>query len=44
MAGEAELRASFGRAARALVEEKFSAEAVGKATVALYESLVPVRH
>jgi glycosyltransferase involved in cell wall biosynthesis len=43
MAGDAEMRARFGRAARALVEEKFSAEAVGKATVALYESLVPAR-
>jgi glycosyltransferase involved in cell wall biosynthesis len=43
MAGDAEMRASFGSAARALVEEKFSAEAVGKATVALYQSLVPVK-
>jgi glycosyltransferase involved in cell wall biosynthesis len=43
MASDAEMRASFGNAARALVEEKFSAEAIGKATVALYESLVPVR-
>jgi glycosyltransferase involved in cell wall biosynthesis len=43
MAGDAEMRASFGKAARALVEEKFSAEAIGKATVALYQSLVPVR-
>ena len=42
MAGDAEMRASFGKAARALVEEKFSAEAIGKATVALYQSLVPV--
>jgi glycosyltransferase involved in cell wall biosynthesis len=44
MAGDAEMRASFGKAARALVEEKFSAEAIGKATVALYRTLVPVRH
>jgi glycosyltransferase involved in cell wall biosynthesis len=44
MAGDAEMRARFGRAARALVEEKFSAEAIGKATVTLYQSLVPVRH
>jgi len=43
MAGDAEMRASFGKAARALVEEKFSAEAVGKATVALYQSLVPAK-
>jgi hypothetical protein len=43
MAGDAGMRASFGKAARALVEEKFSAEAVGKATVALYQSLVPVK-
>ena len=41
MAGDSEMRASFGSAARALVEEKFSAEAIGKATVALYRSLVP---
>ena len=43
MAGDAEMRARFGSAARALVEEKFSAEAIGKATVALYQSLVPVK-
>jgi glycosyltransferase involved in cell wall biosynthesis len=43
MAGDAEMRTRFGKAARALVEEKFSAEAIGKATVALYESLVPVQ-
>jgi glycosyltransferase involved in cell wall biosynthesis len=43
MAGDAEMRARFGSAARAVVEEKFSAEAVGKATVALYQSLVPVK-
>jgi glycosyltransferase involved in cell wall biosynthesis len=43
MAGDAEMRARFGSAARALVEEKFSAEAVGKATVALYQSLVPAK-
>jgi glycosyltransferase involved in cell wall biosynthesis len=41
MAGDAGMRARFGSAARALVEEKFSAEAIGKATVALYQSLVP---
>ncbi|HET7851969.1 MAG TPA: glycosyltransferase family 4 protein [Methyloceanibacter sp.] len=43
MAGDADMRARFGSAARALVEEKFSAEAIGKATVALYQSLVPSR-
>jgi glycosyltransferase involved in cell wall biosynthesis len=43
MAGDAEIRARFGSAARALVEQKFSAEAVGKATVALYQSLVPAK-
>jgi glycosyltransferase involved in cell wall biosynthesis len=41
MAGDAEMRSRFGSAARALVEGKFSAEAIGKATVALYRSLVP---
>jgi high-affinity K+ transport system ATPase subunit B len=43
MAGDEEMRARFGKAARALVEEKFSAEAIGNATVALYQSLVPVK-
>jgi glycosyltransferase involved in cell wall biosynthesis len=43
MAGDAEMRTRLGKAARALVEEKFSAEAIGKATVALYQSLVPVK-
>jgi glycosyltransferase involved in cell wall biosynthesis len=43
MAGDAEMCSRFGNAARALVEEKFSAEAIGKATGALYESLVPPR-
>jgi len=41
MAGDAEMRARFGKAARALVERKFSAEVVGKEIVALYTSLVP---
>ena len=41
MAGDAAMRARFGKAARALVEAKFSADAVGKETVALYQSLVP---
>jgi glycosyltransferase involved in cell wall biosynthesis len=39
MVGDAEMRARFGKAARALVEAKFSAEAIGKQIVALYESL-----
>ena len=43
MAGDPEMRARFGKNARALVEAKFSAEAIGRETVALYESLVPVR-
>jgi hypothetical protein len=34
------MRARFGKAARALVEAKFSAAAVGEQIVALYESLV----
>jgi glycosyltransferase involved in cell wall biosynthesis len=41
MASDAEMRARFGNAARALVETKFSAEAIGKETVALYQSLKP---
>ena len=40
MAGDPEMRARFGKAARALVEAKFSAEAVGRQIVALYEQLV----
>ena len=39
-AGDAALRARFGANARALVERKFSAEAIGKQTVALYDSLL----
>jgi glycosyltransferase involved in cell wall biosynthesis len=42
MAGDAEMRARFGKAARDLVERKFSAEVVGKEIVALYRSLKPV--
>jgi glycosyltransferase involved in cell wall biosynthesis len=34
------LRKRFGANARRLVESKFSAEAIGRATVALYDSLV----
>jgi glycosyltransferase involved in cell wall biosynthesis len=41
MAGDADMRARFGRRARELVEEKFSADAIGKEIVALYRSLVP---
>jgi glycosyltransferase involved in cell wall biosynthesis len=43
MAGDAEMRARFGERARALVEEKFSAEVIGKEIVALYRTLVPVK-
>jgi glycosyltransferase involved in cell wall biosynthesis len=42
MVGDAAMRARFGKAARTLVEAKFSADAVGKETVALYQSLKPV--
>jgi glycosyltransferase involved in cell wall biosynthesis len=42
MAGDAGMRARFGKAARDLVERKFSAEVVGKEIVALYRSLKPV--
>lgn len=40
MASDAELRRRFGAKARALVERKFSAEAIGRETVALYDSLI----
>ena len=43
MAGDAEMRARFGKRARELVEEKFSAEVIGREIVALYQSLVPVK-
>jgi hypothetical protein len=33
------LREKFGKAARALVEVKFSAESIGQQTVAFYKSL-----
>jgi glycosyltransferase involved in cell wall biosynthesis len=39
LAGDAALRASFGKNARALVEAKFSDAVIGKEIVALYESL-----
>ena len=41
MAGDAEMRARLGKAARDLVERKFSAEVIGKEIVALYGSLKP---
>jgi glycosyltransferase involved in cell wall biosynthesis len=41
MARDAEMRARFGKTARELVEAKFSAYAIGKQTVALYQSLKP---
>ena len=40
LAGDAAMRARFGANARALVERKFSAEAIGRQTVALYDSLL----
>jgi glycosyltransferase involved in cell wall biosynthesis len=39
LAGDAALRAKFGKAARALVEAKFSADAIGRQTVTLYNAL-----
>jgi glycosyltransferase involved in cell wall biosynthesis len=41
LAGDVELRRRFGANARALVEREFSAEAIGRQTVALYDSLNP---
>lgn len=43
LAGDAGLRERFGKAARALVEEKFSAEKVGQQIVAIYQALVSDR-
>ena len=40
LAGDAAMRARFGANARALVERKFSAVAIGRQTVALYDSLL----
>ncbi len=40
LAGDAELRKKFGANARRLVESKFSAEAIGRETVALYAELI----
>jgi glycosyltransferase involved in cell wall biosynthesis len=39
VASDADLRQRFGANARALVEAKFSAEAIGRQTVALYDAL-----
>jgi glycosyltransferase involved in cell wall biosynthesis len=39
MADDQAMREKFGKAARALVESKFSAEAIGSETVALYDKL-----
>lgn len=43
LAGDAELRQRFGANARALVERKFSADAIGRETVALYDRLIAAR-
>jgi glycosyltransferase involved in cell wall biosynthesis len=40
LAGDADLRRRFGANARALVETKFSADAIGRQTVALYQQLI----
>jgi glycosyltransferase involved in cell wall biosynthesis len=40
LAGDAALRARFGRNARALAERRFAADAIGAATVALYDRLL----
>jgi glycosyltransferase involved in cell wall biosynthesis len=40
LAGDPELRQRFGTNARRLVESKFSAKAIGRETVALYDELV----
>ncbi len=40
MAEDADLRDTFGKAARRLVETEFSAEAIGRQTVALYDRLI----
>jgi glycosyltransferase involved in cell wall biosynthesis len=40
LAGDAELRERYGQAARRLTETRFSSEAIGQETVALYESLI----
>jgi glycosyltransferase involved in cell wall biosynthesis len=40
MAGDAPMRRRFGANARALVESKFAAQAIGQETVALYDGLI----
>ena len=40
LASDAEMRRKFAANARALIESKFSAEAIGRKTVALYDSLI----
>ena len=40
LAGSPELRAGFGRAARTLAEQRFSADAIGRAVTDLYRRLV----
>jgi glycosyltransferase involved in cell wall biosynthesis len=40
LAADPALRKRFGANARRLVESKFSADAIGRATVALYDELV----
>ncbi|MGD9501360.1 MAG: glycosyltransferase, partial [Methyloceanibacter sp.] len=40
LAGDPDLRQKFGANARRLVEEKFSADAIGRDTVALYAQLI----
>jgi hypothetical protein len=40
MAADAEMRRRFGADARRLVESKFSADAIGRETVALYDRLI----
>lgn len=40
LAGDKEMRDRFGKAARQLAEQKFSSEAIGRETVALYDGLI----
>ena len=40
MAADESMREKFGQAARKLVEREFSADAIGRETVALYERLL----
>jgi glycosyltransferase involved in cell wall biosynthesis len=42
LAGDPGLRERLAANARSLAESKFSAEAIGRQTVALYGSLIPV--